>query len=317
MKPIYILVVILTVITILYFIYPKSKPSKENTYDLHVYPWGAQISIRDITTPNWTGDVVDNEFKWERKPQTYSGFYQLDTGSHLLTDLIMMDRKSVLDVVNKHNIKHDDLHESGYAYLQGGTPPINIYQDLRIDNKKIRNVPVGLMALNDQENMLKEREIVNGVFGLSHIGKNHPLKPYSIVDKLLEDCINRTIFIDFKNEKMITGLSESPDSMQFRGKIDTPEDIMRMDVWVKDDRGGEYKMLVDTGTLYSQFKYPGECKLHGTRGSKGLLIMKNARLLPPRLVGNGKPVILGYNDLYRGSMFIDFDNNRLDINQNY
>ena len=27
--------------------------------------------------------------------------------------------------------------------------------------------------------------------------------------------------------------------------------------------------------------------------------------------------ILGYNDLYHGSMFIDFDNNRLDINQNY
>ena len=90
MKPFYILVVITIIIAILYFVYPRTNPSNENTYDLHVYPWGAQIAIRDITTPNWTGDVVDNEFKWSRKPQTYSGFYQLDTGSHLLTDLIKL-----------------------------------------------------------------------------------------------------------------------------------------------------------------------------------------------------------------------------------
>ena len=45
--------------------------------------------------------------------------------------------------------------------------------------------------------------------------------------------------------------------------------------------------------------------------------MKNAKMLPPNLVGNGKPVILGYNDLYKGSMFIDFDNYLLYINQNY
>jgi len=45
--------------------------------------------------------------------------------------------------------------------------------------------------------------------------------------------------------------------------------------------------------------------------------MKNAKMLPPRLVGNGKPVIFGYNDLYKGSMFIDYDNYMLYINQNY
>ena len=102
--------------------------------------------------------------------------------------------------------------------------------------------------------MLKEREIVNGVFGLSYIKDGNPLKPYSVVDSLLSNVSRKTVFIDFVNEKMITGLDKSPDRLQFKGKIDSPGDIMRMDVWVKDTRGNDYKMLVDTGTLYSQFK---------------------------------------------------------------
>ena len=310
----------IVVLFLLYFV--SRKPcivsSNNNTYDLHVYPWGTQVVIKDILTTGWTGDVDGTDFKWERKPQNYSGFYQLDTGSHLLTDLLMMKRKEVLKVLDKHGIKHENLIESGYAYLQGGTPPINIYQDIRVDNKKINHVPVGLMALNDQGNMLKEREIVNGVAGLSHI-KGGSLKPYSFLDKLLENVSRKTLFIDFKNEKMITGLDSSPDNNHFKGKIDSDGDTMRMDVWVTDNRGNSYPMLVDTGTLYSQFKYTGEVKLNGIsdKKSSGTLIMKNAKMLPPRLVGNGKPVILGYNDLYKGSMFIDYDNYMLYINQNY
>ena len=37
--------------------------------------------IKDLLTTTWTGDVDGTDFKWERKPQNYSGFYQLDTGS--------------------------------------------------------------------------------------------------------------------------------------------------------------------------------------------------------------------------------------------
>ena len=48
--------------------------------------------------------IINNNFVWERKPQNYSGFYQLDTGSHLLTDMLMMNRKEVLNVLTKHNI---------------------------------------------------------------------------------------------------------------------------------------------------------------------------------------------------------------------
>ena len=61
-----------------------------NTYDLHVYPWGTQIMIKDLMTSSHTGDVINDKFVWERKPQKYSGFYQLDTGSHLLTDLFFV-----------------------------------------------------------------------------------------------------------------------------------------------------------------------------------------------------------------------------------
>lgn len=314
-----ILIACAIVIISIYLLFRKSSPIiSSNTYDIHVYPWGAQVSIKDIITLSWTGDVDGSDFKWERKPQSYSGFYQLDTGSHLLTDLLMMNRKEVLEILNKHNIEHENLIESGYAYLQGGTPPINIYQDIRIDNKKINRVPVGLMALNDQGNMLKEREIVNGVLGLSYI-KSGSLKPYSFLDKLLENVSRKTLLIDFKNEKMITGLDSSPDNNHFKGKIDSTGDTMRMDVWVTDNRGNSYPMLVDTGTLYSQFKYPGEIKISGIpdKGSSGTLRMNDAKMLPPRLVGNGKPVIFGYNDLYKGSMFIDYDNYMLYINQNF
>ena len=90
--------------------------------------------------------------------------------------------------LKKNNIEYDDLQESGYIYLQGGTPPLNNFQNnLKIDNKNYDNVPVGLMALDGQHMMEKERESVNGVFGLSYIGDNHNLKKYSILDKLLEN----------------------------------------------------------------------------------------------------------------------------------
>ena len=44
--------------------------------------------------------------------------------------------------------------------------------------------------------------------------------------------------------------------------------------------------------------------------------MNNAKILPSSLVGDMKPVILGYNDLNKGSIFIDYDNYIIFINQN-
>ena len=315
-----IIVSVFVLFLIIIYIYKNSSSVSDNsnTYDIHVYPWGAQVMIKDILTLLWTGDVNGTDFEWNRKPLNYSGFYQLDTGSHLLTDLLLMKRDELIDTLKKHNIKYNNLIESGYRYLQGGTPPVNIHQDIRVDNKLIKNVPIGLMALNDQKNMMKERELVNGVAGLSYI-KSGPLKPYSFLDKLLHNVNRKTLFIDFKNEKMITGLDSSPDNNHFKGKIYSPNDTMRMDVWVTDNLGNNYPMLVDTGTLYSQYKYTGLVNMKGIpkKNSSGTLIMKDAKMLPPHLVGDGKPVIFGYNDLYKGSMFIDYDNYMLYINQNY
>ena len=147
-------------------------------------------------TSSHTGDVINDKFVWERKPQKYSGFYQLDTGSHLLTDLLMMSRNDLKTNLDKHGVKYDDLHSSGYAYLQGGTPPINIHQEVRVDGK-YHKMPVGLMALGEQKNMLREREIVNGVFGLAHIHDGHPLKNYAVTDVLFETAPKRSIMIDF------------------------------------------------------------------------------------------------------------------------
>ena len=165
------------------------------------------------------------------------------------------------------------------------------------------------MALNDQGNMLKEREIVNGVLGLSYI-KGGSLKPYSFLDKLLENVSRKTLFIDFKNEKMIVGAPE-PNDYTFKGKMDygnRENNMMRMDVWIRDDRGEQNKLLVDTGTLYSQYLYTGPLTLNGIdeKGSKGTLKMHNAKILPKNLVGVGQK-ILGYNDLYKGYMFIDYE----------
>lgn len=286
-----------------------------NTYDLHVYPWGTQIMIKDLMTTSHTGDVVNGKFVWERKPQKYSGFYQLDTGSHLLTDLLMMSRNDLKNNLDKHGIKYDDLHSSGYAYLQGGTPPINIHQDIRVDNKPHR-MPVGLMALGEQKNMLREREIVNGVFGLAHIHDGHPLKNYAVTDVLFKTAPKRSIMIDFKNEKMIVG-HPIPTDYTFRGKMHYDNNIMRMDVFIIDEDGNVNKLLVDTGTLYSQYLSTGPQTLKGVddKDSKGTIKMHNAKILPRELVGVGQK-ILGYNDLYHGYMYIDYDDDMLYINQN-
>ena len=95
-----ILLIILLGIIVLYIIFKLFFKQSEiediqinndiNTYDLHVYPWGTQIMIKDLMTSSHTGDVINEKFVWERKPQKYSGFYQLDTGSHLLTDLLII-----------------------------------------------------------------------------------------------------------------------------------------------------------------------------------------------------------------------------------
>ena len=271
--------------------------------------------IKDLMTSSHTGDVINGKFVWERKPQKYSGFYQLDTGSHLLTDLLMMSRNDLKNNLDKHGIKYDDLHSSGYAYLQGGTPPINIHQDVRVDNKPHR-MPVGLMALGEQKNMLREREIVNGVFGLAHIHDGHPLKNYAVTDVLFKTAPKRSIMIDFKNEKMIVG-HPIPTDYTFRGKMHYGNGIMRMDVFIQDEDGNVNKLLVDTGTLYSQYLSTGPQTLKGVddKDSKGTIKMHNAKILPRELVGVGQK-ILGYNDLYHGYMYIDYDDDMLYINQN-
>ena len=131
-KYLYLLSAIIILLLLFRIFFIKSDTSiilnndDKNTYDLHVYPWGTQIMIKDLMTSSHTGDVINEQFVWERKPQKYSGFYQLDTGSHLLTDLLMMSRNDLKNNLDKHGIQYDDLHSSGYAYLQGGTPPINI-----------------------------------------------------------------------------------------------------------------------------------------------------------------------------------------------
>ena len=51
------------------------------------------------------------------------------------------------------------------------------------------------------------------------------------------------------------------------------------------------------------------------RDSKGSLKMNNAKILPKELVGTGQ-MILGYNDLYHGYMYIDYDTDTMYINQN-
>lgn len=319
----YLFLGIITISIVFYFFFIRSNriiidSDDKNTYDLHVYPWGTQIMIKDLMTSSHTGDVINKEFVWERKPQKYSGFYQLDTGSHLLTDLLMMSRNDLKNNLDKHGVQYDDLHSSGYAYLQGGTPPINIDQDVRVDNKPHR-MPVGLMALGEQKNMLREREIVNGVFGLAHIHDGHPLKNYAVTDVLFKTSPRKTIMIDFKNEKMIVGAPE-PNDYTFKGKMDygnRQNNMMRMDVWIRDDRGEQNKLLVDTGTLYSQYLYTGPLTLNGVdeRGSKGTLKMHNAKILPKNLVGVGQK-ILGYNDLYKGYMYIDYETDTIYINQN-
>ena len=320
--------IIIMILIIIFFIIILNKlnykkdiiyPENNNIFDLHVYDWGAQVAIKNITSILNHGDVYNSKFKWSKKPIKYSGFYHLDTGSHLLVDMIMMNRNKVINNLKRYNIKYDDLQKSGYIYLQGGTPPLNNFQNnLLIDNKKYDNVPVGLMALDGQHMMEKERESVNGVFGLSYIGNNHNLKKYSILDKLLENHSNKTVLLDFTNSKMILGGSP-PTDFHFKGNILKTNDnnLHRMEVsGIDSDNNKEYDILIDTGTLYSQFEYSGEVILKGINNSSGIIKLQNSRLLPLELSNNIRQIILGYNDLYKGWLYIDYNNNIVYLNQN-
>ena len=139
---------------------------------------------------------------------------------------------------------------------------------------------------------------------------------YAVTDVLFKTAPKRSIMIDFKNEKMIVG-HPIPTDYTFRGKMHYGNGIMRMDVFIQDEDGNVNKLLVDTGTLYSQYLSVGPQTLKGTddKDSKGTIKMHNAKILPRELVGVGQK-ILGYNDLYHGYMYIDYDDDMLYINQN-
>lgn len=289
-----------------------------NEFKLHVYDWGAQICIKDLESILNRGDMINNEFTWFRSPSKYSGFYHLDTGSHLLVDMLMMKRIDMIKNLKDNNVKYDDLNKTGYIYLQGGTPPVANFQNIDIEGQKYNNVPVCLMALDNQHMMEKEREAVNGIFGLSNIGKNNNLHKYSILNKLLENVNKKTVLLDFINSKMMIGVDNNINH-HFKGKILKCDDnnFHRMDVEVIDsDNNKPYEILIDTGTLYSQFEYGGKVLLKGKNSSSGYIKIKDARLLPLELTGNIRQIILGYNDMYEGKMFIDFDNNLIYLEQN-
>ena len=296
----------------------KHTTDNTNEFKLHVYDWGAQICIKDLESILNKGDMINNKFTWFRAPSKYSGFYHLDTGSHLLVDMLMMNRNDMIKNLKDNNVRYDVLNNTGYIYLQGGTPPVANFQNLEIEGKKYNNVPVCLMALDNQHMMEKEREAVNGIFGLSNIGKNNNLHKYSILNKLLENVNKKTVLLDFINSKMSIGVDNNINH-NFKGKILKCDDnnFHRMDVEVIDsDTNKPYEILIDTGTLYSQFEYGGEVLLKGKNTSSGYIKINDAKLLPLELTGNIRQIILGYNDMYKGKMFLDFDNNIIYLEQN-
>ena len=286
-------------------------------YKLLVHDWGAQIILDNIHTYLNKGDVYNGVFKWTPHYNSYTGIYHLDTGSHLLTDMIYeLSRSDINRQLNKDNINYNDLQTiRSYSYVQGGTTPYMIYNDVIIDNIKHSQFPVGLMSIYKQPNMIKERTGVNGIFGMSYVNDNDPLQKYSSINKLLEDKKNKTVLIDFQNKELITGLSEPNKKFSFKGKLNYPGSIMKMDVNVIDEYNKEYKILIDTGTLYSQFDRTGLIKLNGTKDSEGTITLNNAKILPEELVGHIKPIILGYDDLYKGYIFINYTDNTIYINQ--
>ena len=91
-----------------------------------------------------------------------------------------------------------------------------------------------------------------------------------------------------------------------------------MEVRVIDsDNNKEYNILIDTGTLYSQFEYAGQVVLKGVNDSSGIITLQNSRLLPLEFSNNIRQIILGYNDLYNGWLYINYDTNFVYLNQNY
>ena len=84
-----------------------------------------------------------------------------------------------------------------------------------------------------------------------------------------------------------------PNNFQFKGTILKTDDnsLHRMEVSVIDsDNNKEYDILIDTGTLYSQFEYSGEVILKGINNSSGIIKLQNSRLLPLELSNNKQAI---------------------------
>ena len=302
-------------IVIYYVVEGFKLPDESISYDIMVHDFGAQLVIDNINTYQNTGDVYKSKFIWSHEYNPYTGIYHLDTGSHLLIDMVSeIDKETIETYLIEDNIEFLE-YDGNYRYVQGGTNPFMINQDIDIQKNTYKYSPVGLMSIYGQPAMIKERNQVNGLFGLSMINETSNNYKHSSLNILLKDKKKKTLLLDFKNKKMITSTSP-PTNYNFKGKFDSSKETVSLDVWVKDGDKA-YKILVDTGTLYSQFKTTGKINLYGieNKESKGTILLNNAKILPYELVGD-KPVILGFNDLKNGSLFIDFDNSILYIYQN-
>ena len=306
-------------IVIYYVVEGFKLPDESISYDIMVHDFGAQLVIDNINTYQNTGDVYNSKFIWSHEYNPYTGIYHLDTGSHLLIDMVSeIDKETIETYLIEDNIEFLE-YDGNYRYVQGGTNPFMINQDIDIQKNTYKYSPVGLMSIYGQPAMIKERNQVNGLFGLSMINETSNNYKHSSLNILLKDKKKKTLLLDFKNKKLITGIKRHRRTLglphQFKGKIDSDSDLLRLDVWVEHN-GNQYKILIDTGTLYSQFKLEGSIELNGINEKKsyGKLILNNARVLPEELVGN-KPVIMGFNDLKNGQLFIDFDNLMVYIDQ--
>ena len=110
--------IIFICIGILCFLIKGFQLSDESTtYDIMVHEFGAQLVIDNISTYHNVGDVIDNKFIWYHEYKPYTGIYHLDTGSHLLIDMVSEIDKSTINQYLNDDTDFSE-YDGNYRYIQ-------------------------------------------------------------------------------------------------------------------------------------------------------------------------------------------------------
>jgi len=320
--------IILMIVTFATFV---TESNDTITFKMYNNITGKSILIENVPSIISNGKLIDGKPTVYQSYELKTGLYGLDSGSHLLTDIVLVDDKKVVEIFKKNKLKGKTV---SYGYGEGGKQVYKTDSDIKIDNKLLKNVPTNMITLNylythtcktpieytkygSCDLFSLEKESLNGLMGLSYVLPNTPLHEFSLISTLLERH-NKTLYLNMKQDKLTLGLKNLPFVPTFEGNISVQKEgehagltSWKVKAQYKDKI---HEVFIDTGSNKSIFEKDGEFVLTNVpKESSGKMYITSTKV--NKKVEMHMPYMLAMNDLKDSEIYADYNTMKVYLKQ--